>query len=156
MNAVHLHLLLNHFPVIGAVIGLLLLVAAIVRHSDELAKATFSIFVLVGAASVVVFLTGEPAEEAVEHVAGISESLIGRHEDAARVATIGMGVAGALALLSMLKFWGKGLPRAVVRGGFVVALVTTALMGYAANLGGLIRHTEISTTAVQDEGDDTE
>jgi uncharacterized membrane protein len=147
MNAAHIHLLLNHFPLIGAIVGLLLLSAAILRRSDELAKATFWLFVLVGAASVVVFLTGEPAEEAVEHVAGISNAMIEEHEEAALVATIAMGSAGVLALLSVLKFWRKPLPRMVVRGGFVAALVITGLMGYTANLGGLIRHTEIRATA---------
>lgn len=148
MNPAHLHLLINHVPVIGAVIGLALLAAAIVRRSDELARVTFWLYALLGAASLVVYLTGEPAEEAVERLAGVSESLIEQHEEAALVATIAMGAAGALALLATIVFRRKAIPRGIVGGGLVVALLIIGLMGYTANLGGQIRHTEIRSGAV--------
>ncbi|HKH90403.1 MAG TPA: hypothetical protein VKA54_01305 [Gemmatimonadaceae bacterium] len=148
MSTVHIHLLLNHVPVIGAVIGLALLGVAILRRSDELARVTFWLYALLGAASVVVYLTGEPAEEAVENLAGVSKALIEQHEESALVATIAMGAAGALALLATFVFRRKAIPRPVVGGGFVMALLITGLMGYTANLGGQIRHTEISAGAV--------
>ena len=58
MSFLHLHLLLNHVPVIGAVLGVLLLAAAVMRRSDELGKAALVLFALLAATSVVVFLTG--------------------------------------------------------------------------------------------------
>ena len=39
MNIAHLHLMLNHFPVVGSVIVALLLVLALYRRSDELGRA---------------------------------------------------------------------------------------------------------------------
>jgi uncharacterized membrane protein len=143
MSTVHIHLLLNHVPVIGAVIGLALLVVALARRSDELARVTFWLYALLGAASIVVYVTGEPAEDAVENLAGVSKAVIEQHEEAALVATIAMGAAGALALLATLVFRRKAMPRPLVGGGFVMALLITGLMGYTANLGGQIRHTEI-------------
>lgn len=148
MNPAHLHLLISHFPVIGVVIGLALLTVAIVRRSDELARVTFWLFALLGAASVVVYLTGEQAEEAVERLAGVTEALIEPHEEAALVATIAMGAAGALALLAAFVFRRKAIPRLIVGGGLVVALVNVGLMAWTANLGGQIRHTEIRAGAV--------
>jgi uncharacterized membrane protein len=148
MSTVHIHLLLNHVPVIGAVIGLGFLTVAILRRSDELARVTFWLYGLLAAASVVVYLTGEPAEDAVENLAGVSKAIIEQHEEAALVATIAMGAAGALALLATFVFRRKAIPRPVVGGGFVMALLITGLMGYTANLGGQIRHTEIGAGAV--------
>jgi uncharacterized membrane protein len=148
MNAAHMHLLINHLPVIGAVIALALLTLAVVRRSDELARVTFWLYALLGAASVVVYLTGEPAEEVVERLAGVSEPLIEQHEEAALIATIAMVAAGALALLATFVFRRKPLPRRIVGGGLVVALLIFGLMGWTANLGGLIRHTEIRSGAV--------
>ena len=44
------------------------------------------------------FLTGEPAEEVVGHLPGISEQAIEEHEEAAEVAAIVTGFAGLLGL----------------------------------------------------------
>jgi uncharacterized membrane protein len=143
MSIVHLHLILNHFPIVGAVLGVLLLGVAWLRRSDDLGKAAMGLFVLLGMLSVVVFLTGEPAEEAVEALPGISESLMERHEEAAVVATIGMSVAGVLSLVGLGLYRGRPLARWVTPAMLVVALGAAGLMGYTASLGGMIRHTEI-------------
>ena len=46
MSWAHIHLALNHGPVIGLPIVLLLLAWAIIRRSPELTKASFGLFVL--------------------------------------------------------------------------------------------------------------
>jgi hypothetical protein len=150
MSIVHLHLLLNHFPIVGAVLGAMLIALAWLRRSTDLGKAAMGLFVLLGVLSIAVFLTGEPAEEAVEALRGISESMIERHEDAALFATIGMTVAGVLSLVGLGVFRGRPLPRWVMPAMFGMSLGAAGLMGYAANIGGMIRHTEIATDGAVD------
>jgi len=146
MNVAHIHLMLNHLPVMGAAIGVLLLAAAFLRRSDELTKASLALLALLGVASVVVYLTGEPAEKIVEKVAGFSESLLERHEDVALLATISMGVLGALSLLTLVVFRRRPLPRWTTAVALVLSVGAAAVMAYTANLGGQIRHTEIRST----------
>lgn len=143
MSTVHLHLLLNHVPVIGIVFGALLLLLALLRRSGELAKVSLGFLALVGAVSVVVFLTGEPASDAIEKLPGISERLIDRHEEAAELATIVTGIIGALALGALLAYRRRTVPRWITALALISAFGSTVLMGYAANLGGQIRHPEI-------------
>jgi hypothetical protein len=80
----------NHIPVIGIVIGLAILVFALVWRSTDLKRFALIYFVALGLMTVVVYLTGEPAEEAIEHMAGISESAIEKHEDASLAGLIGI------------------------------------------------------------------
>jgi hypothetical protein len=83
MNWAHIHLSLNHLPVVGIIFGVLLLLLALLRKSEELKRVSLGVFVLTALLALPVYFTGEPAEEVVEHVPGVAESLIGRHENAA-------------------------------------------------------------------------
>jgi uncharacterized membrane protein len=148
MSIVHLHLLLNHVPVIGAVLAVVLLAVTLARRSDELAKVTFGLLGLIGAISIAVFLSGEPAEELVENLPGFSDTIMERHEAMALVATIAVGALGGLALLALGLFRRRTLPRWTVTAGLFAAVAVAGLMGYTANLGGQIRHTEIRPGAV--------
>ena len=152
MSSVHLHLMLNHVPVIGAMLAILLLALAVARRSSELGKASLGLFALLGAVSIVVFLTGEPAEELVETLPGFSEAITERHEEAALVATIAMAALGALALGALVAFR-RALPRWVAVGGLVLALCAGGLMGYTAYLGGQVRHTEVRPGASASSSD---
>jgi uncharacterized membrane protein len=149
MSPAHLHLLLNHLPVVGTIGAVLLLAYALLRRSPELTRVSLGLFVLVALAGVAVYLTGEPAEEAVEHLSGVSESMIESHEDAALLATILLGVVGTVALAGLVAFRRRtgGIPRGFATLALLLALAPAAAMGYTANLGGQIRHTEIRAGA---------
>lgn len=140
----YLHLVLNHVPVIGTFLGLLFLLVAFVRNSEELKKVTLALLVFIALVTIPVYLTGEPAEEMIENIPGTSEAIIERHEDAALFSMIAVEVAGITALAGLLIFLRKK------RLGNLLAIVTLAvsmigggLMTWTANLGGQIRHTEI-------------
>ena len=149
MNPAHLHLLLNHVPVLGAFGLLLLFTIAFLRRDSSLGRLTLVLSVAVAAASVAVFLSGEPAEELVEDLAGVAESAIEPHEEFARVATIASGIFGAAALMTLIAFRRRELPRWITGSALVGALAVSGLMGWTANLGGQIRHTEIGGGAPQ-------
>jgi beta-lactamase regulating signal transducer with metallopeptidase domain len=154
MSPVHMHLMLNHVPVVGAVFVLLLLALALGKRSSEIGKVAIGLTVAIGLLATVVFLTGEPAEEAVEHVAGVSETLIHQHEDAAGVALLVAGTLAVLGLATLWWYWRQQLPRAVMHLALVAALALNAAMAWTAYLGGQIRHTEIRMSAGEVERND--
>ena len=144
MNATHIHLILNHIPVLGTAFGLGLLVFGLWRKSDELKKTASGIFVIVALATVPVYLTGEPAEDGVKSLPGVSQAFMERHAEAAGVGFTGVLVLGVVSLAGLVFFRrGKMLP--VWFGGslLVASLVVSGLMAWTANLGGQIRHSEI-------------
>lgn len=147
MSAVHLHLVLNHVPVIGTLIGVCLLAYALLRRDDRLVRVCLGMFALLAAVAFAAFLTGEPAEEAVEGLAGVSASIVEQHEEAALLATIALGVLGLLSLGALLRFRRAPLPRQAALLLLAAALVPAGLMAWTANLGGQIRHPEIGATS---------
>lgn len=144
MNPAHLHLLTNHLPVLGTLFGLCLLLFAQIRKSDELKKVSFGVFFLVALLSIPSYVSGEPAEEQVENIATVSKVFLEQHEDAAKVAFVGVLVLGALGLVGLLRYrFGKCACKWFSPVVIVAALVVTATMMWTANLGGKIRHSEI-------------
>jgi len=142
MNIVHLHLLLNHLPVVGSVVALLLFAATFYK---DWVSTRFALWFAVGlgAVALAVYLTGEPAADTLEKVVGIAERDIERHEEAAELATIVAGSTGALALIGLFLFRRRQIPRWVGVAGLVSMLFLTGTMAWTANLGGQIRHSEI-------------
>ena len=144
MTWTHLHLALNHVPVIGILIVLPLLTAGLFRRSAELQRASWWLLLVLSGVTVVVYFTGEPAEELVENMPGFSEPLVERHEQAALVATIGIGLLGLIALGGLIRRQSRTwYPAAALLVGIAVA----GLMAWTANLGGQIRHPEIRAAA---------
>ena len=149
MNWAHLHLMLNHLPVLGTIFGLLLLTWAVVRRDETLQRAALATFVLTALAAIPVFLTGEPAEEIVEDLAGTAKTAIESHEEAAVIALIAIEALGAMALAVLLFFRRRVVPRALAGAALVFALATAGWMAQTANLGGRIRHAELGATTAQ-------
>ena len=147
MSVTHLHLLLNHVPVVG-VLGLAVLFAlAAWRRRAELAKVALGLTVALAGVAVAVYFTGEPAEELVEHLPGFDEGLVEHHEEVAAVATAAFAALGALAAGALLRYRRRVMPNGLATLGLVGTLLTSALVGWTANLGGQIRHTEIRAAA---------
>jgi hypothetical protein len=138
-NPAQIHLALNHIPVVSVILAIPLLLWARFR------PAAYVILVIGALTAVPAFLTGEGAEEVVEHAAGVAESAIHAHEEAAEGALVVMALTGALALASI--FLARLREKTGLVATIAMTLVTAGMMGRAAHLGGLIRHPEIRTDA---------
>lgn len=143
MNGAHLHLILNHFPIVGLIFSLMLLGAALYRKSPELTRAAAVAFVAVALVAIPVYLTGEPAEEIVEHMPGFAEEIFERHETAGLVSLIALGVLGAVSLLGLVVSRGApALPRWLGPTLLALGLAASAWVGWTSSLGGQITHEE--------------
>lgn len=148
MNAAQIHLVVNHLPVLGAVFGAVLTAAGFVLAKDDLKKAGLWTFVFAGLSAVGADLSGDGAEEVVEHLPGVLESAIHAHEEAAEKALTALLVVGASALGVLAHAWrAKALSNRLAAAVLALSLPACALVGWAAHLGGLIRHTELRAGA---------
>jgi uncharacterized membrane protein len=145
MNATHFHLLLNHFPIIGTLIGTIILVYGFITKELKIKILSAYIIAAMALLAVPVYLTGEPAEETVEHIRGISEINIELHEEAAEFAIVLMSITGFLALISIIV---SKIKPALTHKVFYVLIIFSffsfASMARVGYLGGQIRHTELN------------
>ncbi|MEO6906615.1 MAG: hypothetical protein ABI210_01875 [Abditibacteriaceae bacterium] len=95
MNNAHLHLLLNHFPVLGVWFALAAMAVAFALRNVVMMRSSWVLLVLCALMTIPVYLTGEPAEDMVERLPGVSKPILEQHEDVAKPAMIGMLILGA-------------------------------------------------------------
>src|SRR5690349_9086773 len=108
-------------------ISIPLLLIAWWRGSDVLGRTGMFVVLLSGVIAIPTFLTGEPAEEIVEHLPGISEHLIKIHEESAEKAIWFVGAAAIGALISLIiAFKKRSLP---VRSLPLVTLLVICSVG---------------------------
>lgn len=165
MEFAYLHVVINHLPIMGVPIALALLLLGVWARDDAIKRAALLSFVAIGAITIAVFATGKEGEDFVEHVAGVDEDAIERHED---MATIAFAAVEVLAVLSLILFFVSGgaamlrrrpaapearFPALGIVVVFLVALVTSAILGYTGRLGGKISHTEFTEGAAVEEDD---
>ncbi|PKL78444.1 MAG: hypothetical protein CVV27_03310 [Candidatus Melainabacteria bacterium HGW-Melainabacteria-1] len=148
MDPTHLHLMLTHVPVVGSLLATAVLAFGLLRGQQEVIRISFYLFVFSAIVALPVYFSGEGAEEAVEHLAGVSEALIEDHEHLAKVAMLllqGLGVAAIGGLI--WSFRATRLPLWYASFIALLALVNGGVLARTANLGGQIRHSEIRAEA---------
>ena len=144
MDLTHIHLLLNHFPTIGTIIGGGLFVLALIARSNDLKRASLVILLGIALISLPTYMSGNGAQDAVKSLPGVSKGLIDAHESAALGGLAFMEITGAFAWLALWQF--RRLARFPNWNMAVILILTGVsfgLMARASNIGGEIRHAEI-------------
>jgi hypothetical protein len=151
MNPTHIHLLLNHFPIVGTLMGSVILLYSIIKKQNTGKTIGAFIIVVMAVIAIPVFLTGEPAEESIEDLAGISKELIHDHEEASEKAFWLVEATGVFSLLALALYRRKS---AFSSKAFLLAcgfsIISFFAMAWTGYLGGKIRHPETSNTFVAD------
>lgn len=144
MDQVHLHLISNHIPVIGAFFGAVVLAVGMARKNPSTLTAAYLVFLLSAVAGLIAFFTGGGAEETVKDLPGVEKSYIEAHAGMAMYTLYAFILLAILSLIGMFrskKPYDKIRSLAVII--FIVSLIGLGISAYTSLLGGQIRHTEI-------------
>lgn len=143
MNYPHLHLMINHLPVVGAIVALLLLGWSLVTRRRDYIRLSLVVTLLVGLSAYPVFFTGDEAHEQLEDVRGFDHDLVEEHEESADWALwtlLGTAAIAALGLWASRR--DREIPRWVGMATMAGLILSTAVVARTALLGGAIRHPE--------------
>ena len=143
MNDAHLHMVVNHFPIIGLFFGIGILAYGIIKKQAILVNTAYVMFIVCMIMAKATMMTGEGAEEIVEEL-GISHDIIHDHEELAETfmkVLYGLGILSILGLVVNLKKHSKA---AIVSYVVLVLAIGSAILSKnVGTSGGEIRHTEI-------------
>ena len=148
MNLAHVHIVLNHIPSLGSILGLLLLAWAIYTKNDALKKSGFGVLVLIALATLPTYLSGNGARQMIAKEPAASLGMVEVHQNAAMLTLLAMTIAGTFAWFGLWEFrrFSRAGSGATV-GSLLTAAIATALIVYTGSLGGKISHPEIRDAA---------
>jgi uncharacterized membrane protein len=143
-DLVHLHLLLNHFPTVGLIVGFGVFLLALVKKSEDLKRGALAVIFVIALVALPTYMTGYSAQKALKKMPGVSQELIDIHQ---RSALLGLILLEATGIAAWYGLWhsrrntssGAGNTAAVL----LLSVLTIGLMAGVANVGGEIRHPDI-------------
>ncbi|HXR80567.1 MAG TPA: hypothetical protein VN763_06600 [Saprospiraceae bacterium] len=151
MNTAHWHLLLNHLPMVGIVIGTTILAGGYIFKNNPTIKATaLGVFVLSALVAIPAYLTGEGAEDIAEKMPGVTEGFIENHEDLGKIFLILAESLGVMAIFTLIMFRLKSKLAPTLFGIVLIAALGTSIFAkQVGTSGGQVRHTEIRNSNAQ-------
>ena len=144
MNDAHLHMVVNHFPIIGTFFGIGILITGIFLKNNSIKNTAYVLFIVAAIFGAFSMGTGEGAEEMVEDFPNIGKAIIHEHEELAEKFALVLYVTGVFALISLIATVKKfRLAKIFSFITLVLALISGIMSINVGTSGGEIRHTEI-------------
>lgn len=144
MNEAHVHLLVNHLPIILPMIAILARITAFFLKTDALKQFALILLVLSGIFSFVSMQSGERAEEMIEQTVFFSETHVHEHEEAAELYAIFSYIIAGFAALSL---WAdvtkKSFALILTEITIGLCIISMYFAQKTGSTGGEIRHEEI-------------
>ncbi len=161
MNEAHLHMVVNHFPIIGTILAIGILIAGLLSKNRSIINTSYVLFVIGAIFGILSMNTGEGAEELVEDMPGIGWKIIHEHEELAEKMALLLDILGVLSLVGFYFQYKKNTKEKLV--SYIILLIGIAslfVIQKVGTSGGEIRHTEIrkdfSNTNIEKEASDHE
>ena len=148
MNDAHWHLVVNHFPIIGTIFGLGILISGILLKNKTAVNIAYILFVISAIFGFASMYTGEGAKEMVEDLPNVGDQIIHEHEEMAEKLAIVLYVLGTFSIAGLILNTMKHSKAKFVTYIVLITSLAAALLGkQTGTTGGEVRHTEIRANA---------
>lgn len=148
MNEAHLHMVVNHFPIIGTILGLGIMIVGYFQRNNSVKNTAYVLFIIAAVFAAVSMATGEGAEEMVEDMPNIGHKIIHEHEEMAEKLALVLyllGVVSIAGLYTNIKKTSQAKLVSII--AIIIAAVAVFFAQQTGTTGGEIRHTEIRANA---------
>lgn len=134
----HWHVVLNHFPSIGTIIAVGLLLSSFYLKSEDLRRASLVMFLLMALLAIPTYVSGAAARWSLEGTAA-SMDAISAHQDSALLTLATLGLTGCLSWLALWQW--RRFSRPANWNLFaitVLSIITVGLLVQTGNRAGYI------------------
>ncbi|MEZ4906897.1 MAG: DUF2231 domain-containing protein [Saprospiraceae bacterium] len=146
MNYAHIHLTVNHFPIIFPMVAVIVLITGFIFKSEVMKRTAYFIFALGAISTVFAIISGEKAAGYTHTMDWFQKSLVHEHHESAEFFGIFSYILGLLSVVALWASWkGKQFSKWLSYIVLIFSFVTMFLAKNAGSTGGDIRHTEIRT-----------
>ncbi len=147
MNEAHLHMVVNHFPIIGIILGLGILIIGVLLKNRTVINTAYGLFIVSAIFAAVSMATGDGAEEMVENFPNIGKQIIHEHEEMAEKLAIVLYILGVVSILGWYLNIKNHIKAPLISFlAMTIAIIGVFLAQQTGTTGGEIRHTEIRAT----------
>jgi hypothetical protein len=148
-SGAHLHLLVNHAPIFGALFATILLIVSYFAAPTVMRRTAFVVLIATAVAGVLADKTGEPAEDAIRGYPGVQRRLIHDHEEMGEKAYYIAVAAGLASIFALYRWRNRPVPAGFNAAMILASAFLSGAMVYTGLLGGRVRHTEVRPGAVE-------
>jgi uncharacterized membrane protein len=156
-NAAQLHLLVNHLPIIGLLLGILILTLGVFSKNQTVSNVALGVFIFAAIGAFLSMRSGEGAEDIVKQLKVTQKGVIHEHEESAELFSWLMAAHALTCLVVLIsQYRKKKLPEI---SNLLILFGSVFIMYFAADTGhtgGLIRHPEISNSPQTEVQNQTE
>lgn len=144
MNDAHLHLLVNHFPIIGTFFGFGILLTGINLKNNSVKNTAYILLIIAAVFTAFSMGTGEGAEKIVKKFPSVGKHTIHEHEEIAEKFALIMYLTGIMSFLSLFtSFKNHKLATSFSYITLVFTLLAAIVSKNVGTSGGEITHIEI-------------
>jgi len=144
MNLAHLHIVLNHVPSIGMLVGVGLYILSLIQKNDQLKKISLQVLVAMAFAVLPTYMSGNAAQDILRKRPEVPQGLIEEHQNSAMFALLFTVITGTFAWFGLWQFKRFNRPSSANSMAVLISsALTSAIILRTANLGGDISHPEI-------------
>ena len=154
MNDAHLHLIVNHFPIVGTIFGAGILVVGLFLKNNIVKNIAYSLFMVTAIFGFLSIYTGEGAEEIVEDFPNIGKKIIHEHEELAEKLALILYILGAFSMIGLYSNFKNHAKSSLISViVLILALISLFFVQQTSTSGGEIRHTEIRANATPNQAE---
>jgi uncharacterized membrane protein len=153
MNDAHLHMVVNHFPLIGPILGMGVLIAGLILRNNSVKNTAYFLFIVAAVFAAFSMGTGEGAEEIAEKLPSVTKQIIYEHEEYAEKLAILLYVLGVFSLVALYLNFKRNSKEKIVSFFILgIGIISLFFVQKVGTSGGQVRHTEIRSDFISTSG----
>jgi len=162
MNEAHFHMVVNHFPIIGTILGLGIILIGFSIKNKSVINTAYGLFIIAALFAAASMATGEGAEEMVEDMPNIGKKIIHEHEEIAEKFALVLYVLVSVSIVGIyFNLTNNNKSKITTYAAIFISIVGVYFVQKTGTTGGEIRHTEIrstpsNTSAIETNNEDDE